>query len=251
MKLITLNAWGGRVSEALNSFFKTKMAEGVDIFCLQEIFAGGKFVSSRDLVNFEARRLSLFEEISAILTDYNGFFCPVHDDVYGIACFVRKSIKVIETGSVILFENKKFPDALQPDLDHTRKMQWLKIKKGVAEYMIMNLHGYWTGVDKKDTPERIKQSQNIIDFVEKSKIPKILCGDFNLRPDTESIHLLEKHFKNLIVENNVTSTRTNLYKRSTEKYADYVFISPDVKIVNFKVLPDVCSDHTPLFLEFK
>ncbi len=81
------------------------------------------------------------------------------------------------------------------------------------------------------------------------KGPKILCGDFNLRPDTESIKMLESDMKNLIIEYGVTSTRSNLHTR-LEKFADYIMASDDVRVNNFEVINKHVSDHLPLLLEF-
>ena len=78
----------------------------------------------------------------------------------------------------------------------------------------------------------------------------MLCGDFNLLPDTESLRMLESAgLRNLVVECGVTSTRTSLYARP-EPFADYVFVSDGIAVRDFHVLPDVVSDHTPLLLEF-
>ena len=54
--------------------------------------------------------------------------------------------------------------------------------------------------------------------------------------------------KNLIKEYNIQSTRTSLYEKS-EKFADYVFVSPEIVVKDFKLLPDEVSDHLALFLE--
>ncbi|MDE2188756.1 MAG: hypothetical protein KGJ35_03465, partial [Patescibacteria group bacterium] len=56
--------------------------------------------------------------------------------------------------------------------------------------------------------------------------------------------------KNLIAEYKVNSTRTHLYTRSNDKYADYIFFSPNIKVKSFQVLTDVVSDHAALYLEF-
>jgi endonuclease/exonuclease/phosphatase family metal-dependent hydrolase len=75
-----------------------------------------------------------------------------------------------------------------------------------------------------------------------------MCGDFNLRPDTQSMSIIEQAgVKNLIKEYNISSTRTSLYTKS-EKYADYIFISDNLKESEFKVLPDEASDHSALML---
>ena len=56
--------------------------------------------------------------------------------------------------------------------------------------------------------------------------------------------------RNLIRENNITSTRTELYEKEL-RMADYIFVSPEVTVKDFKVLPDVVSDHSPLYMEFE
>lgn len=85
-------------------------------------------------------------------------------------------------------------------------------------------------------------------FVDKTDNPKILCGDFNLNPDTESLSIIEKGMKNLIKDYSITSTRTSLYEKPG-KFADYCFISPDIEVKDFKVLPEEVSDHAALYLE--
>jgi endonuclease/exonuclease/phosphatase family metal-dependent hydrolase len=55
--------------------------------------------------------------------------------------------------------------------------------------------------------------------------PKILCGDFNLRPETKSMARVKAGMRDLIDEFNITSTRTALYDKP-ERYADYIFTSP-------------------------
>ena len=88
-------------------------------------------------------------------------------------------------------------------------------------------------------------------ILEKTKDFKnvILAGDFNLRPDTKSIKMLEADMKNLIIEYGVKSTRSNLHKRP-EKFADYIMVSDKIKVNNFEVIYRHVSDHLPLLLDF-
>jgi len=136
--------------------------------------------------------------------------------------------------------------------DVGKNMQYITIKNDGETYNIFNIHGLWDPSGKTDTPNRIKQSENIVNFIKKFKGFTILCGDFNLRPDTESVKILESELglKNLITEHKITSTRTSLYTRSEEKFADYIFTSPNIEIKDFKVLPNEVSDHAALYLEF-
>jgi endonuclease/exonuclease/phosphatase family metal-dependent hydrolase len=249
MRLITLNTWGGKVQKPFERFID-KYSKNIDIFCFQEVFDNYQG-TAKEFFKVTNTDWNLFKSLSLALGGHSGQFCPVFDDVYGIAIFVNKDISVIEGGSEIIYRNKNFPDPNNLDADHDRKMQWLKIKdRAGRKYVLMNVHGHWVSGDKKDNKARIKQSKQIIDFASRSKLPKVLCGDFNLRPDTKSITMLENKFENLIKRYNVKSTRTSLYTKP-EKFADYVFVSPEVKVNKFEVLKEEVSDHFPLFLEFE
>ncbi len=56
--------------------------------------------------------------------------------------------------------------------------------------------------------------------------------------------------RNLIKEYSVQSTRSSYYKKEL-RFADYMFVSPEVNITDFKVLPDEVSDHLAMYLDFK
>jgi endonuclease/exonuclease/phosphatase family metal-dependent hydrolase len=111
------------------------------------------------------------------------------------------------------------------------------------------VHGLWNGKGKTDSVERIAQSQRIKQFLDTINNPKILCGDFNLRPDTESVKIIESGMRNLIKEYDIKSTRTSFYQKE-EKYADYIFASADIIVNSFEVLNEEVSDHAPLLLDF-
>lgn len=247
MKLINLNTWAGKIKEPLENFLKIH-SKDTDIFCFQEIF--NNYSGNTDnYINDSKANLNILQDIKNILIDFDVYFCPVADNIYGIATFVKKGIKVINTGDILLYENQNYDQNNEVN-DHNRKMQWLRIKQNSKEFVVMNLHGHWDNSGKGDTPNRIIQSDKIIDFIKPIKsIPKILVGDFNLNPDTKSIKMIEEYLINLITLNKVKTTRTKLYN-GEYKYADYIFVSPDVNVEEFEVLPDLVSDHTALLLQF-
>jgi len=248
MKLITLNTWAGRVKEPLEQFLRVHTEE-TDIFCFQEIFNKYEEGTSADYINIGDANTNILHEIKEILVDFDAHFCPVADNVYGIAIFLRKGIEVVNSGEVLLYRNPNF-DTSDDTSDHDRKMQWMHIKHDRKDVLIMNVHGHWDVSGKSDTPNRIEQSKAINAFIESTgSIPKILVGDFNLNPNTESIKLIEQYFINLVKEKGVSTTRTELYTGES-RHADYVFVSAEVLVEDFKVLPDVVSDHSPLFIQF-
>jgi exonuclease III len=70
------------------------------------------------------------------------------------------------------------------------------------------------------------------------------------RADGQSLAILEEGMKNLIKEYGVTDTRSSLYTKPI-RFADYILVSPEIRINNFKVLAEEVSDHLPMVLEFE
>ena len=132
---------------------------------------------------------------------------------------------------------------------HSRNLQWLDCQAYGNRYTIMNHHGLWNAQGKYDSPARLEQSRRISEFVKTRTLPAILCGYFNLRPDTQSLQMIATGMQNLISDYQIQSTRTSYYPKA-EKFADYVFATPQINVENFKVLPNEVSDHAPIVLEF-
>ncbi len=240
MKLITLNTWGGRVGEPFIDFVEKH--RDVDIFCFQEIYDQAKEVMAKDYPNDMYEQ---FADLGMLLPEHDGFFRPILREVYGLAIFIKKNLQVKEEGELLIHDSDS--DSIL-DGHHLRKLQWVKFNKDGKDFTVVNVHGLWNGMGKNDTPERLAQSEMIKGFMDKVDGPKILCGDFNLNPDTESLRMLGENMKDLVKEYSVTSTRTSFYEKPG-KFADYIFVSPDIEVKNFKVLPEEVSDHAALFLE--
>ncbi len=241
LKLMTLNIWGGHVEAALLDFIENY--KEVDIFCLQEVYK-----DANAKISTEDRFLSLniYSKIQGILKNHHGYFSPIVDEVYGLATFIKKGVIVKEHDKVLIHDN---PDYIGKGPTHSRLMQYYDLKYQNTEFVVLNIHGLWNGQGKTDSPERIIQSNKIKDFINKIDKPLILCGDFNLAPDTKSLKIIQDGLIDLVANNNILSTRTKLYS-GKEKYADYIFCSQKFKVLEFSVLSDIISDHCPLLIEF-
>ena len=237
MKLITLNTWGGRAGKALLLDFFRKYKD-VDVFCLQEI-------SKVPFENFEG----LLQEISEELSGHQSYFHTQYLDHYGLQTLVKKNLAVTEDGEVFVYKHKGY--VKEEDIgDHGRAIQHVTLNLKDSPITIINFHGLWKkGINKTDTIDRINQSKKIVEFIQNLSNDFILCGDFNLLPDTESIAILERAgLRNLIKEYGITSTRTTFYT-TPDRYADYIFVSKEIEVKDFRVLPEEVSDHSALFLE--
>jgi endonuclease/exonuclease/phosphatase family metal-dependent hydrolase len=116
--------------------------------------------------------------------------------------------------------------------------------------VVANFHGLWTGDGRGDTEERIAQSKKLKEFVDTLSGIKILCGDFNLDLNTESMSILDNNMKNLIRDYGITSTRNHFFPYPG-KFCDYVLVDKTLKVNDFRVFDDEVSDHLALLVDFE
>lgn len=260
MKIVFLNIWGGKMYEPLLAFLR-EQASATDVFCFQEVFdspAAGRTVRW-------GGRADIFSDLKAALPEFTPYYAVSarnydgdeytdFDLSHGNAIFARKRISVSSSGDFFI-SDEGMPS---PDRPHAfpHKLQYVRLESNGAEYIAANVHGVAYPGSKRDTPERIKQSQKIVEFLNGERGEKILGGDFNLLPDTESIRMIERAgMRNLVKEYGITTTRTMLsygqYPESDRQYfADYAFVSTGVQVKDFTVPQIEVSDHLPLILEF-
>lgn len=252
MKLITLNTWGGTVFKPLLEFIERN--EDVDVLCLQEIF----HTESEQTVITREARADVFKKIAAVLPNHIGYFASSQDGLqpggvpsdfhleFGLATFVRKGIEVKNYYDTFVFREKN--GCIENDLRTMgRNIQCFELSHDGELWSIINFHGLWNGQGKSDTEDRLSQSKKVRENYDRMTGKRIVCGDFNLSPDTESLKIIGNGLRDLIAEYGVVSTRSSLYTKPL-KFADYMFTSPEVEVEHFEVLQDEVSDHLPLLL---
>lgn len=269
MKVISLNTYGGRFFEPVMSFIKEHSLD-TDIFCFQEMLHTSQ--GQKEEKNF---RLNFFEEISLALSDFKGFFVPGKNNytpggdtdlavACGLAIFVRNSLEIKSNGDFFTVDMEKIDSADKDSLKYHPfhlKAQYIQIENGAETLTVCNVHGLSWPFDKLDTPERIIQSERIINFLKKESGQKIVVGDFNLFPNTKSIKIFEEnYYRNLIGDFRIKTTRGTLVKQMHPEYgtspagfqefADYTFVTDGIAVKSFEV-PDLpLSDHLPMILKF-
>jgi endonuclease/exonuclease/phosphatase family metal-dependent hydrolase len=259
LRIVSLNLWGGLASDPLFDFVR-QQASRTDLFCFQEALAATEPLSLS--CGFRA---ALYQELSAALPDFEGVFDPVVswqqraedgrpiDVPFGLATFVRRRLAVGARRATRILEHQDTLDAA-PGLH--RIVRWLQLTPlhvPGGPLLVANYHGIARPGSKLDTDERLEQSRAIRRVLGTHAGPVVLVGDFNLLPETESVRLLADGHRNLVIECAIPSTRSrlNVYFGTPQEqpHADYAFVSPDVRVVDFQV-PDVqISDHLPMILD--
>ncbi len=241
-------------------FLKEQSAD-TDIFCFQEVFRSSFKQSPEGF----SGRANLFSELCELLPDHEGHFEKTsqnHDNLKlkmvdfpvdgGQAIFVKKVLKAAAQNTVKIYEGMGRPvDPTKENLPTS--LQNVEIKINGKLLQVYNYHGITFPGNKLDTPERLEQSSKIVKAISVAEGEKILCGDFNLTINTESVNILASAMKDLIKEFYIKNTRNEISWKiynNKQNFADFTFVSLGVKAKNFEVPYTLISDHLPMILEF-
>lgn len=265
LRIVSLNAWGGRVHAPLMRYLVDVDA---DVLCLQEVVrtpaSRADWLVYRDHNVELPQRANLFEEIRAALPDHDAYFASVArgelfdgeksvPSEFGLATFVRRSKAVIGQSQDFI-HGVFLPDQWGP---HPRARNAHAIRvfdyEAGAPITIVQLHGLRDPAGKHDTPARVAQADALVGFIEKlwnGKERLVVCGDLNVLPDSITFEKLAKlGLTDLVVGHGFTDTRTSLYEKPG-RFADYMLVTGDVNVTYFEPVaePEV-SDHRALVLD--
>jgi endonuclease/exonuclease/phosphatase family metal-dependent hydrolase len=247
LTIISLNAWAGRALYPLMRFIQ-RVAPTTDVFCLQEVFDSDRATQDKRHPN-EFVQADLYKMLCAELKGFTPGFARHPDDPHRMssAMFVSHRINFLYGIDDVGIHTPERPIETGSAVISARRMQHATVWLNNRPVQIANCHGLWQPGPKSDTPERLLQSHKIRAALDPTVV---LCGDFNLLPETESLRILSENMRDLVKENGVTCTRTPHYRHfdnpAEPNFADYVFTSPDLEVHEFAVLPDLASDHAPL-----
>ncbi len=265
MKLMCLNGWGGKLHADLLPYIATTAP---DILCLQEVVHSPEtdkdWLTYRDGDHVLPQRANFFRDVAQALPDHVATFCPAAQGVlwdgdrsipsqWGLATFVHKSHPII--GQVQGFVHKRYSPNGYGDHPRSRSAHAVRVYDHQRDrpVSVTHMHGLRDLNGKMDTPERAAQAHRLLDLSRAVSEPDdltIICGDFNTKPDSETLKILaDAGMVELVTGRGFTSTRNSHYTKPG-KYADYMLINRGSAVRAFDVIydPEV-SDHCPLVLE--
>jgi endonuclease/exonuclease/phosphatase family metal-dependent hydrolase len=265
MRILSLNAWGGRLSERLTPFL---LEMDADVLCLQEVTnAPGsekEWLVYRDHGLELPQRASLFSELSRAFAMHQAFFCPAArgelwdgkigiSSEWGLATFVRRSHPVI--GQAQGFVHGEFSADGWGEHPRARNAHGVRLfnYKEAFPITIVHMHGLRELTGKEDTPARLAQAKALLSLI--ARISQkgerlIVCGDFNVLPASATLQSLKQlGLIDLIAAGGPQDTRTSFYGKA-DRFADYMLVSPEVEVLRFDVVkePEI-SDHRALLLD--
>jgi endonuclease/exonuclease/phosphatase family metal-dependent hydrolase len=267
VKVVSLNGWGGVLHERVQAYLRT---ESPDVLCLQEVVhtpASAKdWLTYRDGQHVLPQRANFFRDVLEALPGHSAQFFPAARGVlwdgnepvpsqWGLATFVRAEYPII--GQAHGFVHKDFsPDGYgeHPRCRNAHVVRVFNFEQGWP-VTIAHMHGLRDLAGKIDTPERFGQAARFTRMIQNVAPPDerlVVCGDFNVEPDSQTFDLLaELGLRDLVTEFGYSDTRTSHYRKAG-RYADYMLIRSNVDVLEFQVVehPEI-SDHRPLVLRIR
>ncbi|MEO1686066.1 MAG: endonuclease/exonuclease/phosphatase family protein [Cyanobacteria bacterium J06631_12] len=265
MKIMCLNAWGGKLYDKLLPYLKQSSP---DVLCLQEVVRSPAthkdWLTYRDGGHVLPQRANLFQDISSVLPCHTAIFCPAAEGVlwdedtqvpsrWGIATFVNEAFPIIAQRQA--FVHKTYSPNGYGDHPRSRNAHAIRVfdYEENRAVCIAHMHGLRDLRGKMDTPERAEQARKLLSLatgITEKQDPLIICGDFNVEPDSETLKLLTgSGLTELVTTRTKKGTRNSFYKKPG-RYADYLLVNERVNVATFEVVfnPEV-SDHCPLVIE--
>lgn len=265
MKIMCLNGWGGKLYDKLLPYLNHNSP---DILCLQEAIdspaTNKDWLMYRDGDHELPQRANFFRDVSVTLPDHVAIFCPAAQGVlwdevtqvpsqWGLATFVRKSFPIV--AQIQEFVHKSYSPNGYGEHPRPRNAHAVRVFDYEKNRLvgIAHMHGLRDPRGKMDTSERAEQARRFVSMATRiieGNTPLIVCGDFNVEPESETLKLLsEAGLTDLVTTRTQNGTRNSYYKKPG-RFADYLLVNKHVNVLDFEVVfePEV-SDHCPLVLE--
>ncbi|OGL38835.1 hypothetical protein A3J32_00830 [Candidatus Saccharibacteria bacterium RIFCSPLOWO2_02_FULL_46_7] len=108
-----------------------------------------------------------------------------------------------------------------------------------------------------ETDARNREADKLIEAIKKKKEHYILTGDFNSAPDSKTIKRIEKILRSAGPPHTQNTFSTKFFKHndfvvdSLDWRLDYIFTSPDIKVLSSKIIKTDYSDHLPVLAELQ
>ncbi|MEM9580853.1 MAG: endonuclease/exonuclease/phosphatase family protein, partial [Pseudomonadota bacterium] len=262
MRIMSLNGWGGTLADQLLPYLA---ATDPDVLCLQEVVHSPDTslaeLEYRDGTHILPQRANFFADVCAALPHHTATFCPAARGVlwdgdaavpsyWGLATFVRSTIPVIAQNQG--FVHKGYGADGYGDHPRSRSAHGLRLWDHTARHAVSvtHMHGLRDLRGKMDTPERARQAERLLALsasVTEAGDIAVICGDFNVTPESETLKLLtQAGFTELVTHFGHPTTRTSHYRKPA-RFADYLAVNDISAVKQFDVVtaPEV-SDHCPL-----
>jgi endonuclease/exonuclease/phosphatase family metal-dependent hydrolase len=246
-KLLQLNIYKGKY---IDNLIKYLNENDFDIICLQEV-AGGSQSFNDDNYQRLIKNTNYDGQTGVAWT-----IQPDSSNYMGNSIFYKKVLNPQNPRNFFMKPFKVLSSTEENWESRPRCAFFLDFELNEKTITVGSTHLAW-GPTPSDTDYKVEQGKKLLNYVKSIETPVVLCGDFNLPPESLVIKSFSQNFENQTTKKGLTNT-LNLENHAIKEdvpeglAVDYIFTSKDVNVVNFELIdtPEL-SDHLGLSLTFQ
>lgn len=239
MKLSVLqwNVWFREKADNIVRFIRETDA---DIVCLQELTRDSADNPGRDIVA-EIGTLGYYTAYEATRISYGDTYIHMGDGIFSKFPIINQRHVYVQHEDLSSL-NSQTEDRLYVEAELDINNHAFTIGTVHLSYV----SEFFVDADKK------KEVDALLAAIQKNKEKFILTGDLNSTPDTYTVQELEKLLASAGPNYKQATWTTKPFsydgfEASTLDWRlDYVFTTPDIKVLDSKILPTDYSDHLPI-----
>ncbi len=210
---------------------------GYDIVGLNEVYESG---NANPLLTNQAQRLTKF---SGLTYHFFGLGAILGDGcTIGNAVLSKYRLTDKQTIAVPIPENKR-PN----ETSYYEDRVIVKTTVSVSDKLKIDYISIHAGINALEQENMVTA---LLELLDKTENPVIVCGDFNIAPENSRL----KPLRERLVSAADVMGKTNEKTMSTaiqDVTADYVFLSKEFEVVSYNVEQIMTSDHFPIVVEVK
>ncbi len=244
MKQIKVMTWNVLYKEKADNILALVKKINPDILCCQELTQNSQY-NNFNTADFLASQLGYqyyFEPADIISVDGEKF--PLGNGVF--ARFPLSQPKKF------LIHGGKNPSTGSP----SEKRLYIEAKVNVNKkgLIIGTTHLSFTPWFEI-TPKKRGETEALVAEIKKNSQDFILAGDFNAKPDSYTIKQVEKYLKSAGPSSTEATFTTKPFSymgmeaNGLDYRIDYIFTTPDIKMLSSKIIKTEFSDHLPIVAE--
>lgn len=226
-----------------DSIFNYAIQSNADVVCFQEFYrkdAPTNFLTSK----------VFFKNFGAVDAHERLIYKPTGHQHFGIAMFskypiIAKGEVIFETEDSGNFNFSIFTDIVKDkDTFRVYNVHLQSVKMGETEQITEFSEKVQKWIDKLRVayPKRAEQADKIVEHIQTSPYPVIVCGDFNDTPISYVYNQFSAELTDAFLECGTGIGSTYVGKVPAGRI-DYIFHSPELSASNFVVQQSPFSDH--------
>lgn len=238
MSVVTILQWNVWYLEDIKKIAEFLKQHSADIICLQEL-----------TIDFDKQNSIHTPEYIAHELGYNVYFQEISfaGKTMKLANAIFSRYELYETRTVWINQEQGSGNYD----DENRAYVEARVRVGNKELIIGTVHMSYTHAFEP-SERKLQETDALVEAIRDNHKNYVLTGDFNAQPDSEVIHRIEKHVRNLGPDygQNTWTTKPFSYNgfeaNALEHRIDYVFGSNDIHVSEAAVLRTDYSDHLPI-----